>query len=181
MAVVSVEKQPDSQGTWVAKLVFQLATLFIDVQCTRAQYPSRFPLKMLQYAAEHGHVLAMSGLGRLLYKSGACRAERRSGLEYVRQAAKYDDPEAQFTLGNAYLQDDTYTQKNTQLATHWLALASDNGHTQAAQKLRSIAQQEAQQNQAEHRETQRGESVTNKARADKANREQLNSEQLETA
>lgn len=143
MAVVSVEKQPQMQVSWVVQLVYRLATRFIDLQCTRATYPSRFPLKLLQYAAERGHVLAMSGLGCLLYTSGACRAEKRSGLEYVRQAAKASDPNAQFVLGEAYLEDEVFTQKNKQLAIHWLALAADNGHTQAAQKLRFINEQEA--------------------------------------
>ena len=144
MAVGSVHKQPKNQHSWFANLVYIFATRFINLQCTRAQYPSRFPLKLLQYAAEQGHIKAMSGLGRLLYSSGACRAERRSGLEYVRTAAKSSDSDAQFVLGTAYLEDDVFTQKNKQLAIHWLALAADSGHTQAAQKLRVLAQQESE-------------------------------------
>lgn len=154
MAVVSVEKQPQMQVSWVVEFIYKLATRFIDLQCTRAKYPSRFPLKLLQYSAERGHVLAMSGLGRLLYVSGACRAEKRSGLEYVRQAAKASDADAQYVLGEAYFEDDVFTQKNKQLAIHWLALAADNGHTQAAQKLRLIAEQDAEEKAAQERAAQ---------------------------
>ncbi len=145
MAVVSVEKQPLVSASLIVDLIYRVAILFIDLQCARSKYPSRFPLKILQYAASRGHVAAMSGFGRLLYAAGSCRAEKRSGLEYVRQAAKAADPDAQFVLGEAYLVDDVIIAKNRQLAAHWLALAADNGHTQAAQKLQQVLEQDAAQ------------------------------------
>lgn len=108
---------------------------------------------MLQYSADHGHTQAMSGLGRLLYKSGACRAEKRSGIEYVRRAAKCDEPDAQFLLGEAYLKDDIFHQKNKQLAIHWLALAADKGHTQASQTLQAIAEKDSSQRKSHSQPT----------------------------
>ena len=122
-------------------LVYLFSSWLINLQCQKSRYPSRFPLKMLQYSAEHGHARAMSHLGCMLYQSGACKAEKRSGIEYVRRAAKRDVSEAQYVLGNAYLTDDVFHQKNKQLALHWLALAADKGHTQASRKLQAISRQ----------------------------------------
>lgn len=143
MAVSSVNDQGNQQGSLFSHLIYLFSNWLIQVQCQRSQYPTRFPLKLMQYAAENGHARAMSHLGCLLYESGACKAEKRSGIEYVRRAAKCNDCEAQYMLGKAYLSDDIFQQKNKQLAIHWLALAADNGHTRASQKLQAITRQES--------------------------------------
>lgn len=146
MAVSSVNDQGMQQPSLFSHLIYLLSSWIVHVQCQRSQYPSRLPLKLMQYAAEHGHARAMSHLGCLLYQSGACKAEKRSGIEYVRRAAKCNDCEAQYVLGQAYLSDDIFHQENKQLAIHWLALAADNGHTQASQKLQAITRQESRDN-----------------------------------
>ena len=143
MAVTSVNDQSNQQASLVSHLVYLFSNWLINLQCQKGGYPSRFPLKLMQYAAEHGHARAMSDLGCLLYECGACRTEKRSGIEYVRRAAKHNICEAQYVLGQAYLSDDIFHQKNKQLAIHWLALAADNGHTQASRKLQAIARQDA--------------------------------------
>lgn len=145
MATTAVTNSPQ-RSSWIAGLVFKIAQSFIDFKCEGGRFPSRLPLKFLQYSADLGHVGAMSGLGCLLYRFGACRAEKRSGMEYIRQAAKCGDLEAQYVLGKTYLSDDHFSQKNKQLAIHWLALAADKGHTLASQKLDAITEQEAQLN-----------------------------------
>ena len=89
---------------------------------------------MLQYSADHGHRSAMSQLGSLLYNGGVGRAVKRSGLEYIRMAAKAGDAEAQYQLGKAYY-DGGLTHQDNKAATHWLALAVDRGHEQAAEVL----------------------------------------------
>lgn len=141
MAVTSVNQQQNQQASLFSHLVYLLSNWMIHFQCQKSRYPSRFPLKLMQYSAEHGHARAMSELGCLLYESGACKAEKRSGIEYVRRAAKRDICEAQYVLGKAYLADDIFHQNNKQLALHWLALAADNGHTQASRKLQAISRQ----------------------------------------
>src|SRR5690606_37095543 len=72
-----------------ARLFFRAAYSLINLQYQKGhQYPSRFSLRMLQYAANQGHVKAMAQLGGLLYQCGVGRADKRSGLEYLRKAAK---------------------------------------------------------------------------------------------
>lgn len=118
-----------------ARFSYRAANRIIDIQCQRGRiYPSRFSLKMLQYSADHGHLSAMSQLGCLLYRCGVGRAVKRSGLEYIRMAAKGGDSEAQFQLGKAYF-DGSLTHQDNKAATHWLALAADRGHSQAAEVL----------------------------------------------
>ena len=142
MAVTSsVDQQRNQRASFFSHLVYLVSRWLVNHQCQKRTYPSRFPLKLMQYAAENGHARAMSNLGCLLYESGACKTDKRSGIEYVRRAAKRDICEAQYMLGKAYLDDDIFHQKNKQLAIHWLALAADNGHTQASQKLRAISRQ----------------------------------------
>ncbi len=125
----------DSHCGMFARLVYQAARklIFLQTQNGRA-YPSRLPLKMLQYSADHGHVTAMSQLGGLLVQSGVGRAVKRSGLEYIRCAAKNDDSQAQFMLGKAYYKGQVINQ-DMKNAVHWLALAADKGHSEAAKYL----------------------------------------------
>lgn len=150
MAVTSVNNQSNQQASLFSHLVYLFSNWLINLQCQKGGYPSRFPLKLMQYAAENGHARAMSDLGCLLYECGACRTDKRSGIEYVRRAAKHNVCEAQYVLGQAYLSDDIFHQKNKQLAIHWLALAADNGHTQASRKLQAITRQDADKHQAGH-------------------------------
>ena len=62
------------------------------------------------------------------------RAVKRSGLEYIRMAAKGGDVEAQYQLGKAYFEG-ALTYQNNKAASHWLALAADRGHPRAADVL----------------------------------------------
>lgn len=124
----------------IARVFYRAAARLIDMQCQRGRiYPSRFSLKMLQYSADHGHVCAMARLGGLLYLCGVGRADKRSGLEYIRRAAKSGECEAQFLLGKAYF-DGQLTQQDYKQATHWLALAADRGHENAGQALKDCQQ-----------------------------------------
>ncbi len=133
------------QCGFFARFFFRTANQLISLQSLRGKiYPTRVPLKMLQYSADHGHVSAMSQLGSLLFEKGVCRADKRSGFEYVRNAAKNGDACAQYKLGCAYY-DGNMANKNLQQASHWLALAADRGHTGAANLLR-ICQQESDEN-----------------------------------
>ncbi len=119
----------------MARFSYRAANRIIHMQCQRGRaYPSRFSLKMLQYSADHGHVSAMSQLGCLLYNCGVGRAVKRSGLEYIRMAAKGGDTEAQYQLGKAYY-DGNLTYQDSKAATHWLALAADHGHELAGDAL----------------------------------------------
>ena len=125
----------------IARMCFQAASKIIGLQTGRGRaYPSRFTIKMLQYSADDGHVSAMTRLGGLLFQCGVGRADKRSGLEYIRCAAKRDDTQAQFLLGKAYLNGQVINQ-DVSSAAHWLALAADKGHSEAAAALETCHQQ----------------------------------------
>ena len=125
----------------LASLFFRTAIRLIELQCQRGRiYPSRFSLKLLQYSADHGHISAMSRLGGLLFDCGVGRADKRSGLEYIRRAAKSGDIEAQYLLGKAYFEGNI-TPRDYKAATRWLALAADRGHQQAASILQQCQQE----------------------------------------
>ena len=83
----------------------------------------------------------MTRLGGLLFQCGVGRADKRSGLEYIRCAAKRDDTQAQFLLGKAYLSGQIINQ-DINTAAHWLALAADKGHKEAALELESCQHQQ---------------------------------------
>jgi uncharacterized protein len=89
---------------------------------------------MLQYSADHGHLQAMAQLGGMLYRCGVGRADKRSGLEYLRRAAKRGDIDSQFLLGAAHM-DGQLVRRDDKTAIHWLALAADRGHGDAARLL----------------------------------------------
>ena len=125
----------NSRSGLLARFVFLWARKIIFFQTQRGRaYPSRFSLKLLQYSADHGHVCAMSQLGGLLFQCGVGRADKRSGLEYIRCAAKKNDCQAQFLLGKAYHKGQLINQ-DTKSALHWLALAADKGHKEAQSYL----------------------------------------------
>lgn len=126
----------------VANIVNVLAQKLMQIQCWHGRrYPSHFVLRMLQFAAERGHLGAMTCLGELLFLEGACRTDKRSGLEYLRRAAKAGFGSAQYQLGVAYVEGCQVVEKDTQTAAHWLVLASENGCKDAADKL---AEQQSQ-------------------------------------
>lgn len=125
---------------WASRWLYAFARRLISFQCVRRgrPFPSRLPLRLMHFSAEHGHRQAMTDLGMLLFASGACRADKRNGLEYLRRAAKLGDADAQFALGEAHVQGSALIKPNRQMATYWLALAADNGHPEAHKKLSSL-------------------------------------------
>lgn len=125
---------------WASRCLYFFARRLIRFQCVRRgrPYPSRLPIRLMHFSAEHGNRQAMSDLGMLLFASGACRADKRNGLEYLRRAAKLGDAEAQFALGDAHIYGSSLIKPNRQLATHWLALAAENGHAEAPRKLAQL-------------------------------------------
>lgn len=122
---------------WASRCLYFFARRLISFQCVRRgrPFPSRLPIRLMHFSAEHGNRQAMSDLGMMLFSSGACRADKRNGLEYLRRAAKLGDAEAQFALGEAHFHGSSLIKPNRQMATHWLALAADNGHAEAHKKL----------------------------------------------
>lgn len=140
MAVTSLQRSSQPLTGWFYNALFRMAHFFIDGRFQRGLMPSKVSLKVLRFAAHNGEVGAMSYLGRLLFQFGSCNIDKCHGIEYVREAAKKNDADAQFILGNAYLKGHAQLAQNSQEALHWLALASDNGHTQASQLLATLNQ-----------------------------------------
>ena len=136
-------------GEWWLNCIYVVAQKMISLECTKGGrvYPSSLPLKLLKFAANQGHVQAKMQLGQYLFESGIAKADKRNGLEYLRQAAKRDEPKAQFLLGQAFLQGCDVVAQDNQHAAHWLALAADSGHGQARQLLEIIQQNEARMRQ----------------------------------
>ena len=131
----------NNQCGFFARFFFRAANQLINFQNLHGNFfPSRVPLKMLQYSADHGHVTAMSQLGSLLCEKGVGRVDKRSGFEYVRIAAKNGDVCAQYKLGCAFY-DGNMVHRNLQQAMHWLALAAERGHLESGHLLH-LCQQE---------------------------------------
>jgi len=147
---VMIADSLNSECGVIARIFYHAANRIIALGSQRGRiYPSRFCLRMLQYSADQGHLSAMSQLGCLLYNFGVGRALKRSGLEYIRMAAKGGDTEAQYQLGKAFYEG-TITHQDNKTAIHWLALAADRGHAQAPAVIKMCNQADA----AEQAETQ---------------------------
>lgn len=142
-------KRTGQPGEWWLKCIYVIAQKLISLECTKGGrvYPSSLPLKLLKFAANQGYVPAKMKLGQYLFESGIAKADKRNGLEYLRQAAKRDEPNAQFLLGRAFLQGCDVVAQDNQLAAHWLALAADSDHSQARQLLEIIQQNDARMRQ----------------------------------
>ncbi|MEZ5508227.1 MAG: hypothetical protein R3F38_20645 [Gammaproteobacteria bacterium] len=132
-----------------ARLFYRLAFSVISYQCQHGRaFPSRFSLKMLQYSADQGHVQAMAQLGGMLYRCGVGRADKRSGLEYLRRAAKGGDVDSQYLLGAAHM-DGQLIRRDDKAALHWLALAADRGHGDAVRLLEECKTRQTENPQQE--------------------------------
>ena len=138
-------KSAGQPGEWWLKCIYVVAQKMISLECTIGGrvYPSSLSLKLLKFAANQGYVSAKMELGQHLFESGIAKADKRNGLEYLRQAAKRDEPNAQFLLGRAFLQGCDVVAQDNQSAAHWLALAADSGHNHARQLLEIIQQNDA--------------------------------------
>ena len=92
-------------------------------------------MTLLKKAADLGHVAAISELGCLLLDHGATRTDKRKGMEYLYIAAKRDNAVAQYQMGRIYLSGLELFPKDRKQAMHWFALASNQGHEDAAKML----------------------------------------------
>ncbi len=107
-------------------------------------YPSRSLLKGMRYCAERKHPEAMYELGLMLYEHGASQADKRWGLEYLRAAAKAGVAEAQYQIGLISYENSTSPAEEHKAAAHWFALAAENHHPLAAEKLEELKQAKKQ-------------------------------------
>ena len=139
------ERIAGQPGEWWLKCIYVAAQKMISWECTSGGrvYPSSLSLRLLKFAANQGFVPAKMQLGQYLFESGIAKADKRNGLEYLRQAAKRGEPNAQFLLGQAFLRGCDVVAQDNQHAAHWLALAADSGHSHARQLLEIIQQNEA--------------------------------------
>jgi len=134
----------------IGRLFYRLAFSLINFQCQqgRRAYPSRSSLKLLQFAADQGHLQAMAQLGGMLYRCGVGRADKRSGLEYLRLAAKRGDIDSQYLVGAAHM-DGQLVRRDEKTAIHWLALAADRGHSDAGRLLEECKTRQDEQVETE--------------------------------
>jgi TPR repeat protein len=100
--------------------------------------PWLWSLRLLQYAADRGHLSAMTEFGALLYCQGACRTEKSTGLDYLRMAARHGIVEAQYQLGISYCLGCFWLEPDRQQAQYWLRLAADQGHVLACNRLNDL-------------------------------------------
>ena len=137
--------QASFSSAWWLRCVHFTAQRLIIVQCSMANriYPSALALNLLRFAANHRYLPAIVELGQYLFESGVGKADKRNGLEYLRQAAKAGESNAQFLLGHAFLQGCDVVAQNGQHAAHWLTLAAENGHNLALQLVELIQQNDA--------------------------------------
>jgi len=137
----------DEQCGLLIKIIFQVAQRVIVFEQGRSEsyFPSNLSLKLLKYVANNGHVSAQSQLGGFLFTMGVGQADKRNGIEYIKQAAKAGECEAQFMLGRTYREDNPLLAKSDRLSAHWLTLAADNGHQAAAKELLELRQSDSMQ------------------------------------
>lgn len=145
MGIVIRDERIAGNDAWWLRWVHLAAQQMIAFQCTKGnrRFPSSFSLKLLKFAANYGYVPAKAQLGQYLFELGVAKADKRNGLEYLRQAAKADEPNAQFIMGRASFYGCDVVAQDNQLAAHWLALAADSGLSEAGQLLEIIKQNEA--------------------------------------
>jgi len=138
-------KGTSGQRGWLTDIIFQLAQRVILFERDRNEsyFPSTLSLKLLKYAAQYDHIQAQSQLGGFLFTMGVGQADKRNGLEYIKQAAKAGESQAQFMLGQAYREDNPLLPRSDRLSAHWLTLAADKGHQAAAEELRELRQSES--------------------------------------
>lgn len=97
--------------------------------------PRRGCARLLRWAAQGGHLQAKRILGVLLCRHGASRLDKRQGVEYLQQAAKGHDSEAQYFLAQLYRDGEEYLKKDERQCLKWISLAAEAGHSQAQEEL----------------------------------------------
>lgn len=134
--MVGVEFKSIKDGTALSRLYYKLATNPSNTRLIESgRFPSRWKVRMLRRAADRNHIGAMSELGWLLLYHGATRTDKRKGMEYIRLAARRDNPEAQFQMGRIYHCGIELYPKDPKQAIHWFTLAAEQSHIAAAEFL----------------------------------------------
>lgn len=136
-SVVEAEHQQIHYGL-LTQLYFFLAIKLLNSNTDVASIstlPRRGCARLLRWAAQGGHLQAKRMLGVLLCRHGASRLDKRQGVEYLQQAAKGHDTEAQYYLGHLYREDVDYLKKDERMCLKWISLAAEAGHSQAQEEL----------------------------------------------
>jgi TPR repeat protein len=75
----------------------------------------------------------------VIYAEGAgTKSNLVLAVKWWRNAARRDDPKAQYNLGSAYL-DGEGVRSNKRLGVSWLQKAANNGHKKAAKQIRALS------------------------------------------
>ncbi len=145
MGMVMKNEGSISTDNWLCRSVYFFAQKLIFVRCNKGRraFPPALALNMLKWIANRGFIPAKVQLGQFLFELGVAKADKRNGLEYLRQAAKVDEPNAQFILGRSFMMGCDVVSQDLKQAAHWLALAADSGHAEAQQFLEIIRQNDA--------------------------------------
>lgn len=88
---------------------------------------------LLKQPAREGRVDAQTRLGQLLCTHCVSSRDRRVGVQFLYQAARAGDPEAQLELGRLFSQRRDYDPDQ---ARHWLQQAAQQGLVEASRLLR---------------------------------------------
>ena len=117
------------------------AELQLGLHCPLCQTQHRDPIEQLNEKANEGCVWATYDLS-CTYRSGlhgAIKNDARA-VGLLLEAAKQGYLEAQFTLGNCYLNGECGVRRSAEKAKHWYDLAACQGHTIAEHNLALIHQ-----------------------------------------
>ncbi len=101
-------------------------------------------LKRYEDAAERGDVPAMLELVYMLKEDAGSEGNLAKAFGWLQKAAALDDDEAQFLLGEAYLEG-TLVRADPALARKWLASAERLGSGAAARMLQSLDEDDGSQ------------------------------------
>ena len=127
--------EQSAKGGFLARLCFRLAAKMLPDTEGDLVLPRRGCARLLRWSAQLGNVPAMRLLGFLLCQHGACRKDKRRGVEYLQSAAKEHDLDAQYSLARLYRHGVDYMKKDERLSLKWISLAAEGGHLDAQRDL----------------------------------------------
>lgn len=124
----------------MAPVAFILAnTLFRSSVLRNSKKKHVFVMKVFRFAADNGHVKALSIYGHLLHFRGEGVQNRIQGGIYIEQAALKGEAKAQYQIAKIYESGfEHYFAKNEQKALMFYQKAAEQAHALAVQKMVDI-------------------------------------------
>lgn len=138
----SCHTQPQKfNGSWLVSLVYWFTSrLFHSFYPKRSERRHQHVMRLFQFCADRGHVLASSVYGHILLFRGVSPWDKKQGVDYLSYAAEQGDAKAAYQMSELISEETFGLQGDEGRIFGYLLMAAKADHLLAQQKLLALVE-----------------------------------------